>query len=244
MSKKKAQENRTSRAAEVMRTRAAAERRRRVLVIAVVAGVLVLAVVVGLVIQAQRDTTGEVGTSPEGASDSYGLVLGEDDAPHSVVIYEDFICPACGEFERLTNTGLADAVEAGRTQVEYRPLDFLSRFGDYSQRSANAFAVVLDTAGPEVAKSFHDALFAEQPSEEGPFPSDSDLVRMAVEAGADESAVTSGIEDLAFEQWVANGTEQASKDGVVSTPTVELDGDPVPGETLGDMAANLLSGLG
>ncbi len=243
MSKKKAQDNRTARAAEVIRTRAAAERRRRLLVVGVVATVLVVAVVVGLVIQGQRDTTGDVATAPAGASDSYGLVLGEGEAPHTVVIYEDFLCPACREFERLTNAGLADAVEAGRAQVEYRPLDFLSRFGDYSQRSANAFAVVLDVAGSEVAKRFHDALFADQPSEEGPFPSDSDLVLMAVEAGADESAVTSGIEDLAFEQWVANAAGQASEYGVNSTPTVMLDGERVQGDTLGDVAADVLTGV-
>ncbi|WP_248582630.1 thioredoxin domain-containing protein [Nocardioides sp. InS609-2] len=243
MSKKRAHENRSARAAEVIRRQEAAEQRRRLIVVGAVAAVLVIAVVVGLVVQGQRDTTGDVATPPAGASDSFGLVLGDDGAPHTAVVYEDFLCPVCGEFEKLTNAGLADAVEAGRVQVEYRTLDFLSQFGDYSQRSANAFAVVLDAAGPDVAKKFHDELFADQPSEEGPFPEDSALVEKAVEAGADESAVKAGIEDLAFAQWVKNGTERASKDGVVGTPTVMLDGKPVSGETLGDLAANLLTGI-
>ena len=243
MSKKSAHESRTARAAEVIRAQQARERRRRLLIVGTVAAVLVLVVVVGLVIQGQRDTTGDVATAPAGASDSYGLVLGDDGAPHDVVIYEDFLCPICAEFEGLTNDGLSEAVEAGQARVEYRPVDFLSRFGDYSLPAANAFAVVLDAAGPEAAKEFHDALFAEQPSESGPFPEDSWLVEKAVEAGADESAVKSGIEDLAFEQWVENATEQASKDGVNSTPTVMLDGEPVSGETLGARADNLLKGL-
>ncbi len=244
MSKKNAQDRRSARAAEVIRAQQAAERRRRLVVVGVVGAVLVVAVVIGLLVQSQRDTTGDVATTPEGASDDFGLVVGDADAPHEVVIYEDFLCPICGELEGLTNDGLTEAIEAGRARVEYRPVDFLSRFGDYSLPAANAFWVVLDAAGPDVAKTFHDELFAEQPSESGPFPEDSWFVDKAVEAGADESAVRAGIEDLAFEQWVENATEQASKDGVNGTPTVMLDGKPCPGSHLDEIAGNLLEGVG
>ena len=243
MSKKNAQDRRSARAAEVIRAQQAAERRRRLVVVGVVAAVVVVAVVIGLLVQSQRDTTGDVATTPEGATDDFGLVVGDADAPHEVVIYEDFLCPICGELEGLTNDGLTEAIEAGRARVEYRPVDFLSRFGDYSLPAANAFWVVLDAAGPDVAKTFHDMLFAEQPSESGPFPEASWFVDKAVEAGADESAVRAGIEDLAFEQWVENATEQASKDGVNATPTVMLDGEPVPGDSLDEIAGNLLEGV-
>jgi protein-disulfide isomerase len=111
--------------------------------------------------------------------------------------------------------------------VEYRPVSILGRISDYSMRSANAFAVVLDTAGPEVAKEFHDLLYAEQPSESGPQPDDDWLVEKAVEAGAEESEVRAGIEDLAFEGWVENATDAFSKAGHTGTPTVLVDGEVV-----------------
>lgn len=244
MSKKNAQSSRAQRAAGVIEEQGARERRRRLLIVGGIVAALVLAVVVGLVVQAQRDTTGEAATTPAGASDDFGLVLGEDDAPHSVVIYEDFLCPVCAQFEALTDTGLSAAVESGQVQVEYRTLDFLSRFGDYSLRAANAFAVVLDAAGPEAAKELHDTLFALQPPESGPFPDDEALVDAAVEAGVEEEQVREGIEDLQFEQWVANATDQASRDGVRGTPTVMLDGEPLEGRTLEEMAVNLLQGIG
>ena len=58
----------------------------------------------------------------------------------------------------------------GKVAGEYRPFVLLSQVGDYSERTAAAFGVVLDQAGPDVAKEFHDLLFANQPSEAGPFP--------------------------------------------------------------------------
>ena len=109
-------------------------------------------------------------TAPAGASGDYGMVVGDADAPKSIVIYEDFLCPFCGQLEQTVGDQLDAAVEAGEVNVEYRPLPFLERISDYSPEAANAFAVVLDESGPEVAKAFHDLLFDNQPSESGPVP--------------------------------------------------------------------------
>ena len=183
-------------------------------------------------------------TAPAGASGSYGLRLGEEDAPKSIVIYEDFLCPFCGQLEQAAGDRLDAAVEAGEMSVEYRPLPFLERIDDYSPESANAFAVVLDASGPEVAKEFHDLLFAEQPSEEGPFPDEDDLVDLAVEAGAEESEVRPGIEDMAFEGWVEAAGEAASKAGVNSTPTVLVDGEQVEFKTLDEVVTAMFGSAG
>ena len=129
------------------------------------------------------------------------------------MVYEDFLCPFCGQLESTVRDQLDAAVEAGEVNVEYRPLPFLERISDYSPESANAFAVVLDASGPEVAKAFHDLLFDNQPSEEGPFPDADDLVDLAVEAGATEADVRPGIEDMAFEGWVDAADDAASQGG-------------------------------
>ena len=135
---------------------------------------------------------------------------------------------------------LEAAVEAGDVKVEYRPLPFLERISDYSPEAANAFAVVLEESGPEVAKAFHDLLFDNQPPESGPFPDEDDLVEWAVEAGAEEDAVRPGIEDMAFEGWVEAAGDAASKAGINSTPTVLVDGEKVEGETLQEIAAKMV----
>lgn len=227
MSKRNKAAERAARAAALKAEQERKERQRRLLTIGGVVGALLLVVAVGFWLQSRAGKIDETATAPSGATDDYGMVLGETGADHEVVIYEDFICPACKSFEDGYDSVLEDAIADGRATVEYRPFDFLKQFGDYSQRSTNAFAVVLDAAGPEVAKAFHDLLYAEQPPEEGDHPDNAWLIDKAVEAGATEADVADGINDLAFEGWVSNGAKAASSAGVQGTPTVIVDGEAI-----------------
>ena len=160
-----------------------------------------------------------------------------------VAVYEDFLCPYCGQFESESRAALEKQVEAGKVQVQYHVLHFLDpqTSTDYSSRAANALAVVLDAAGPEVAKKFHDALFENQPEEGSAGLSDSELVDYAVQAGATKADVQQGIEDRVFEQWVKNVGDQASKDGVNATPTVKIDGRTVAYQTVDELAAKVMA---
>ena len=233
--KRDARRARSERAkAQAEERRKAAKRKEQLTRFGLLAGVLVL--IVGGYFLVTNLGSDKPDTAPSGASGSYGMVVGDADAPKEIVVYEDFLCPFCGQLEKTVRDQLDAAVEAGEVNVEYRPLPFLERISDYSPESANAFAVVLDASGPEVAKAFHDLLFDNQPSEEGPFPSKDDLVDLAVEAGANESDVRPGIEDMAFEGWVDAAGEAASKDGINSTPTVFIDGQKAEGQTLADIA--------
>jgi protein-disulfide isomerase len=242
--KRDARRARTERAREqAEERRKAAKRKEQLTRVGLVAGVLVL-IVGGYFLITNLGGSDKPTTPPAGASGSYGVVIGEPDAPKKVVVYEDFLCPFCGQLEKTVRDRLDAAVEAGDVSVEYRPLPFLERISDYSPESANAFAVVLDAAGPDVAKAFHDLLFDNQPSEDGPFPSKDDLVDMAVEAGATEADVRPGIEDMAFQGWVDAAGEAASKAGVNSTPTVLIDGEPATGKTIDDIAAEMVGSAG
>lgn len=233
--KRDARRARTERAkAQAEERRKAAKRKEQITRFGLVAGVLVL--IIGGYFLVTNLGSDKPDTAPSGATDSYGMVVGDADAPKEIVVYEDFLCPFCGQLEKTVRDKLDAAVEAGEVNVEYRPLPFLERISDYSPESANAFAVVLDASGPEVAKSFHDLLFDNQPSEDGPFPSKDDLVDLAVEAGADEADVRPGIEDMAFEGWVTAAGEAASKDGINSTPSVFINGERAEGQTLADIA--------
>ena len=241
--KREARRARTDRAKVASEERRKAEKRKQQLTrVGVVAGVLVL--LVGGYFFVSSLGSDKADTPPAGASGDYGLVLGEPDAPRAVVIYEDFLCPFCGQLEQAVGEQLDAAVEAGEIKVEYRPLGFLARISDYSPQSANAFAVVLDSSGPEVAKEFHDLLYADQPSEEGPFPDDDDLVALAVEAGAEEADVRPGIEDMAFEGWVDGANDAASKADVNSTPSVFVDGELVEGQSVDEIAAAMVGTSG
>jgi protein-disulfide isomerase len=238
--KREARRAKAERAKAAAAAKKAAEQRRQRLVVGGVVLAIIVVIVGGFFIFRSTNDTSATSGPPEGLTSESGLLVGEEGAPRSVVIYEDFLCPACGALEGSVNEQLSAAAEQGDVSVEYRPVSILGRISDYSMRSANAFAVVLDTSGPEVAKQFHDILYADQPSESGPFPEDDELVEKAVEAGAEESEVRPGIEDLAFEGWVEDATDAFSRAGHTGTPTVLIDGEPAQGQTMQEIAQAVL----
>ncbi len=233
---------RMERAAELRRQEEKRQRNRKIAIVGAVAAVLVIVIGIGWLVQSQRDSTGESAAAPEGATDEYGLVVGPDDADSTVVVYEDFLCPACAAFEQVTVAEFERMTDEGTLQVEYRPFELLDQT-DYSKRATNAFAVVLDEHGPEVAKDFHDLLFANQPQEAGSPPDDDWLVEQAEEAGADAEQVRGPIEDMAFEGWVENATDHASQDGVRATPTVRVDGEDVEGQSMQELIDNTMAAI-
>jgi protein-disulfide isomerase len=230
------------RAAAIRKQQEAKERRRRTLTIGgVIAAVIAAIVIIGVAVQSSRDTTGQSATPPSGVSDTFGVPWGDAGAPVTVTVYEDFMCPFCGQFEAASRNMLQQYVDSGDARVEYRVLAFLDRFSNgtkYSSRAMNALGVVLDTSGPDVAKKFHDLLYENQPEENSDGLSDEQLVDLAVKAGADKSAVQDPIESGTFDQWVQNATDDASKKGVNSTPTVLVDGKKIETQTIEQLVAD------
>jgi protein-disulfide isomerase len=243
---------RAERAAAALEERRRAERRRQLLTAAGVA--VVLAVVVGggyLIRSRGDDSTVPAASSPSSSvsipppGSQYGLTIGDASAPHQVVVYEDFLCPSCGELERASHEQLAAAAASGTVQIEYRPIVLLSQDGDYSTRSTLIWWLVHEKYGDEVAATFRDLLFAHQPGEQGPFPSRDDLYALAAQAGADAADLKAAVESNDGVQEVADATTYATKTlGIGSSPTVLLDGTPfTDGSDADDLAANLVEAV-
>jgi protein-disulfide isomerase len=228
--KRSAQSNaaRAERAAAVVRERQRRERRRRNLSIGAVVLVIAIVVVIGFVIASHTDSSHKIsGTAPEAGSQN-GLTIGPDSAPHTVVVYEDFLCPFCGELEKKTHEKLESLADAGKVQVEYRPFDFLGGIDDYSGHATQAFASVLTQSGPNEALRMHDLLFENQ---------------LMTQAGADADTLTYFKAGNA-ETWAQEATDAAKDLGVSSTPTIILDGKQFQdGRTIDDIAANLLKAV-
>ena len=227
-----------ARAAAIRKEQERRERRRRTVVVVVALAVLAA---IGTAISVYVDRTGAPATAPKGAVATYAVPSGPASAPVTVSVYEDFMCPFCGDFEAASRAALQKDVDAGKVQLRYHVLNFLDdrSTSDYSTRAANAYAAVLDAAGPQAAKEFHDLLFENQPEEGSAGLSDRQLLDYAVQAGAPRAAVSRAIGARTFEQWVDNGTEQASKDGVNATPTVQVDGKTVTYTTIDELAAEV-----
>jgi len=232
---------RAAKAAAELAAQQARERRRNLSIGALVLVLLVAIVSAGFLVRELTGGDSDVDTSAGTAEHS--LTLGEDSAPHQVIIYEDFLCPYCGELERASHEELRRLVDEGQVQVTYRPFHLLQDF-EYSGDALEVLAAVMETADPDVQEDLHNALFAEQPSESGPFPSQDDLVDLAVEQGADRDAVEAELDSDRPEQWVETATQEAQSAGVNSTPTVVLDGEQFTDfRTIDDLVTNLVAAI-
>ena len=168
---------------------------------------------------------------------SIGIKPSASGEPAPVVVYLDFMCPACNGFEQNYGPGLDKLRSEGKVTVEYRPLPFLDRFSsgtNYSSRSAAAAACVVDKS-PEKYKAYVDSLFANQPAENSKGLDNATLEKYATEAGAAD--ISSCVAEKTFRPYVAYGGALAASAGVNATPTVFVDGKQWMPETDKDFNA-------
>jgi protein-disulfide isomerase len=157
----------------------------------------------------------------------------------SIVVYLDYMCPYCGQFDTTNADQLETWATQGAIDLEIHPLGFLdnaSMGSKYSTRSANALACVANTE-PDAALDVNTALFAQQPAENTRGLTNDELVTLVQGAGVDDPDVASCIRDGQFDDWVASATERALDDplpnsdlaAVTATPTVLVNGQQYQG---------------
>jgi protein-disulfide isomerase len=161
---------------------------------------------------------------PAGAADDGdGIVIG---AGPAVDIYIDFLCPFCRRFEAASGAELETIVAAGMGSLVYHPLGFLDRLSTtrYSSRAAAASGCASDRSR---FAEYKDALFADQPEEGGPGLSDEELVQLGLALGMDPGFAHC-VGEHRYLEWSSFVTARAVERGVTGTPSVFVDGTPVP----------------
>ena len=223
----------------------------------IVLGVLVIAGLVGLAIYGAQPkpviwpenmaTDGIVLNQDMVAETSAALADGalpltptEDPNLLNITIYQDYLCPICGQFDAANGETLAQLVNSGAAKLSIHPISILnskSAGTKYSTRSANAAACVA-TFSPNNFWDFNQAMFANQPAEGGPGLSDDELKKVAADAGvSNTSSIDTCISDRTFEGWVDAQTKRAltgplpntSVPNVTGTPTVIVNGQQFTG---------------
>jgi protein-disulfide isomerase len=245
---------RTQELREAQRVAAAHQARRRRLVTAI-GTVVILGLVAAIVFAVGRTVTGDDAEStatgpvvaPANIDPPGSFAVGEDNAPVTVAIYYDYMCPACGAFEAANGGELDRLIDDGTARIELRPIAFLdeqSRGTRYSTRAANAFATVVHGA-PEQAWAFHSALYDNQPEEGTEGLSDDEIAAIARDAGV-PSDVVDRFAERTYESWAASVTQKAFDSGIQGTPTVVIDGEQFQGDvyTVGPLTEAIESAAG
>lgn len=158
------------------------------------------------------------------------------DAPGvaQIVVYLDYLCPFCGQFETTNAAQISTWVKSGTATLETHPISILDRLSsgsNFSTRAANAAACVANYT-PDSFLAFNAALFAQQPAENTTGLSNDELASIAETAGATDKGVAACVTDETFAPWVETATQRAL-DGplpnsdiekLASTPTVIVNG--------------------
>jgi len=163
---------------------------------------------------AVRVTSGKLITQP-----------GTGDPKAVVSFYEDYLCPACGNFERTYGPTVSKLIDIGAIAADYSMVSILDnpRNQNYSSRAGAAALCVADES-LDAFRRFHTALFSTgiQPNESGTsFPDNAKLIELAREAG-----VVSTVPDCVNSgKYLSKVTGEAAAAHINSTPTIKINGD-------------------
>ncbi|BBH66342.1 membrane protein [Actinoplanes sp. OR16] len=223
----KGRRDRTVKAREIIAQQKAAERRRKVTLWTSVAVVLVLFVagLVGYSVMS-RQNAGKLVTPASAVDDGTAFALGT--GPVTVDVYEDFMCPACGNFESASGEKLQNLAEAGTITLRIHPVSILDRFSngtEYSTRSAAAAA-----AAAEAGKflEFHNVLYENQPEENSDGLTNEKIIELAKSVGLTSETFVNAVNEGTYETWATQATEKFS-DRYTGTPTIVVNGVQLTG---------------
>ncbi|MGM1062743.1 DsbA family protein [Saccharothrix sp. Mg75] len=232
--RKKKQEQRATKA--VVAARGSSGDRNKVVIGVAVVVVLALVVIGGVVWTANKDSADDAlkppadltGVSAPVEREGGVVVVGEESAKATIDLYEDFLCPACGQFKKVYGPRIKQEIEAGALRVRYHALPFLIRYSDpegYSRDSANAALCATDEGK---FWEYHESLFAAQPEEGGPGYTKEELVKLGTDLGITGDAFKQCVEgdkhvaEAQAELDAAKGTGDFK-----GTPTVMKDGQVI-----------------
>lgn len=189
-----------------------------------VAAVLVIGAIVAFVVWANSQAGGPA-RLPDAASSSSiiqadgGIQVKE--GAKTVGVYIDPMCPACRAFEESYTPLIMQQDSLGLVFHPIAILDRLSQGTLYSTRSAASIYAVA-TASPDSVSGYVKALYANQPAEGTPGPTNEQLIGLAKASGANITEA----DIVKWQKYVVNAVRSVpvgpGAAGVV-TPTVTLD---------------------
>jgi len=251
--------DRRERAAAARAAAQAGEKRRErmVRIIGAAAVIVVVAGIIGVAVVARNNDGSAAGieiTEPDPSAPVPEGVLGADSewafgVPYGTAgegapvleVWEDFQCPACAALEEANGAGIAELAEDGVARLIWRPTAFLDRNlgNDASNRAIAAWGCAIDAG---FTREFHDAVYANQPEEEGDGWPNADFITIAEDvgiSGTDLETFEQCVNDGTYRVWAANTTQEFYDGGVAGTPFALINGTEIENAVLADKAALL-----
>jgi protein-disulfide isomerase len=149
------------------------------------------------------------------------MVLGQADAPVTVMEYGSYTCPHCATFHEQNFARLkAEYIDTGKVRFVFREVYF-DRYGLWA-------AMVARCGGPTRYFGIHSILYDKQQEWAGsddPNAVVSNLIQIGKAAGMDQATLDACMQDANKAQAMINAFEaNMAADGVEGTPTVFING--------------------
>jgi protein-disulfide isomerase len=193
--------------------------------IALVAIFVIFAVgLIGYIVISNDKKSADAGEPVRVTSSKLVTKEGTSEPKATMSFYEDFLCPACGNFERAFGPTVSKLIDIGAIAADYYMVSILDRpTNDYSARAAAAAYCVADES-MDAFRRFHTALFTSQlqpPETAIDVPDNNRLIEVAREAGAAGSVpkCINGGKYIKMVQGLAKAT------GIHATPTIRINGE-------------------
>ena len=141
--------------------------------------------------------------------------------PVQLVVFQDYECVHCADFEKENAELLKKYVDAGKLDVEDRNLNFLDKAtpDQYSSRAANAAYLVAEQVSADQFLEYSQEVFTHQGT--GGL-SNQELAEIAGKHGA--SVTAEAIDENTYRPMVDVATRESVTNGVAGTPTMFVDG--------------------
>lgn len=158
-----------------------------------------------------KDNTAAIATLPEISSSDF--VLGEQNAPVTIVEYGDFQCPFCGKFFKDTESTIRENyIKTGKVKFIYRDFAFLGQESIWAAAAARC-------AG-EQGKfwEYHDYLYNNQRGENQGAFNKSNLKSFASALALDKEKFNACLDSNKYDEAIKKDTKDGADAGVQGTP--------------------------
>lgn len=169
----------------------------------------------------------QVAGTADVALSSRDVILGDPNAPVTLIEYGDYQCPFCGKFFSEVEGPLREEyIKTGKVKMAFRNFQFL---GPESSAAAEAAECAKDQ---RQFWAYHDALYqkeVEDGQENNGNLEKTLFIKLARDLKLDVNAFTSCFDERKYTELVNQDREAAQAVGVNSTPTTFINGAMIRG---------------
>jgi protein-disulfide isomerase len=214
--------------------RVAAERavsRKQFMRIGSIAAIVLVIIFSGIwIMYSQSDDDAESGAGLYDGLQMNGMVLGDPDAPATLVEYADYLCPHCADFAANDQARLIeDFIKPGKLKYEYKPMPVLG--GDITDPNNRAVRVAeASMCALDQGKfwEYHDLAFKPTIERKPQNLNDGYLKQIAGDLGLEQASFDSCLDGRTHQQDVIDSYDEGVMMGISGVPSFFLDGQMVP----------------